>query len=151
MIEIIKFLISALKKRTEIPNPFEDGERFNYVLFEALKVFPSEPKTYVGIANEMRHRCHHCNRDQILDHKIKGTIEGSIKDGQEWFEICGVDLNFGEKYRLHPRILKKNKLKNKRIKAVMIIFNVLFWIYGLMSLFGNAVSWILKKVGLDLN
>ena len=150
MIEIIKFLISALQKATEIKNPFEEGS-FVYVLFESLKVDPSEPKTHVWIADEMRHRCHHCNRDQILDHKIKGTIEGSIKDGQEWFEICRVDLNFGEKYRLHPRILKKNKLKNKRIKAVMIIFNVLFWIYGLMSLFGNAVSWILKKVGLDLN
>lgn len=150
MIEIIKFLISALKKATEIKNPFEEGN-FNYVLFEALKVAPSEPKTHVWIADEMKHRCHHCNRNQMLSSYVKGTIEGSIKDNQIWFEICGRDLNFGETYRLHPWIRKKNKLKNKFIKAVMIIFNVLFWIYGLMSLFGNAVLWILKKAGLDLN
>lgn len=150
MIEIIEYLKSALQKATEIKNPFEEGS-FVYVLFESLKVDPSEPKTHVWIANEMKHRCHHCNRDQILDHKIKGTIEGSVKDNQKWFEVCGRDLNFGDMYRLHPRILKKNKFKKKLIKAVVIILNVLFWIYGLMSLFGHAVLWILKKAGLDLN
>ena len=87
----------------------------------------------------------------MLNSYVKGTIEHSIDNNQKWFEICGVDLNFGEKYRLHPRILKKNKLKNKRIKAVRIVLTVFFWIYGLISLFWNAVSWILKKVGLDLN
>ena len=146
MIEIIEYLKSALQKATEIKNPYEEGS-FHYVLFESLKIAPSEPKTHVWIADEMRHRCHHCNCRQMLNHEVKGTIEFSIDNNEKVFEIHGRDLNFGNMYRLHPRIRRKNKF----IKVGRKIFNVLFWLVGLIYVFGNAVLWILKKAGLDLN
>ena len=147
---MIKYIIekweSALRKAMEIKNPHEEGS-FEHVLFESMKVAPSKPKTSKWIADEMRNRCHHCNRRKVLIPSVVKFIKSSIDNKEKVFEIHGRHPDRGNKYRLHARVRKKNKF----IKAGVKILNFLFWLVGLIVGLGYAVLWILKKAGLDLN
>ena len=116
-------------------------------MFEALKVAPSEPKAGKRIANEMKDNCRHCNRMKVLVPYVAKFIKSSIDNKEKLFEICGRHSRYGNMYRLHARIRKKNKY----IRVGAKILNFLFWLVGLIVGFGYAVLWILKKAGLDLN